>query len=153
MTDETPENEARRPRVGFLIAAGVFSALAFGAYLYEDEIIAQSPDGSPVPFAILLGMLVLVAMVLVLFYRVPSIGNRVLGYDIILNKTDKQAGKGYHFASGFKSESAVEEKRAASRRLSARQTRRKYARATRDMHAKDGVKANDTKPDEPKTDA
>jgi len=132
---ETAQDIARKPHIGFLIGAATASLCAVLAYGFEAEIVALSPGGSPLPFAIALVFCVLIAMGLLLCYRMPRLGNRLLGHDVVLRQSARSTTDGYHFTAGFKMESGVEEKRAASRRLSARQTRRKYARATRHMQA------------------
>lgn len=131
MSGDDIKRAARTPHRGFLVAAFIVSLLAAAAYWYQDDIIQDSPGGSPTPFALLIVFLVLLALFLVLCFRVPAWGNRFLGYDIVLNPDQKGPTDGYHYTGAFKAETGVSEKMAASKRLKARQTRRKYARATR----------------------
>lgn len=132
LEQNTKPDPARQPRRGFLYAALLFSGAAVAAYLYQDEIIAGSPGGNATPFAVLLAALVLIALMLLLCYRVPRIGNRLLGYDIGTDRAhDRKAAEGYHYTGAFRTETGADTKKAASKRLQARHTRRKYARATR----------------------
>ena len=121
--------EALRPRPVFLVIALIFSVGAIAAYLYEPEITEMS-GGSNVPFAVLLISLVLLAIVMVLFFRNPRLGNRLLGYDAVMQDLTKEKRTGYHFSAGFKSDTGVDEKRMNTRRKSARATRRQYAKIT-----------------------
>jgi len=124
--------EALRPRRGFLVAAAVAIFLAFFAYFFEDDIVASS-SGGQLTFAFLLIFLVLAAMLLVLCYRSPHIGNRLLGYDVVITKPDKGVKSDVQYSGGFKAETGLETKRMNTRRKQARYSRRKLAETTRQM--------------------
>ncbi|MFC3050704.1 hypothetical protein [Kordiimonas pumila] len=130
--EPTLQDEAKTPRVGFLIAAGGVSALALTAYLFEETIITTTRGGS-MAFAVILIFLVLLALVLVLCYRNPRIGNRLLGYDVVIVNPDKKIKSDVQYSGGFKSESGLETKRMNSKRKQARYSRRKLAETTRQM--------------------
>ena len=135
MSEDDYMQEALKPRPGFLLVAAVFAGLTVAAYLYEPVIIEMS-DGSNVPFAVLLTALVLASIVMVLFYRNPRLGNRLLGYGAVFDSPDTREDDsgGYHFSGGFKSsDTATSAKRMNSRRKQARATRRQYAKVTREM--------------------
>jgi len=125
--------EALRPRRGFLAVGSIFAFLALLAYVFENQITSQAL-GTELNFVILLMGLSICAFFCVLCYRNPRIGNRFLGYDVVLGE-QQGAGEGYHYSGGFKSESGLAEKRRASARKTARQSRRHYAKITRDMQA------------------
>ena len=133
---DRPIDQALTPRRGFLVAASAVAALAVAAYLYEDVILGLSPTGSQTPFAILIVSLVLIALALLLCYRVPRLGNRLLGHDVVLKPDDgRDMNEGYHFTGSFKVDTAADTKRQNSRRKQARATRRQLAQATRQMQA------------------
>ena len=121
-----------KPRIGFLVAAAFSALLAVGAYIFEDEIIGPAGEDS-VTYALLLVVLVLVTMALLVCYRVPSLGNRVLGYHR-LNANPKMAAKSdVQYSAGFKSDTGVDTKRVNSRRKQTRHSRKHYAAVTREM--------------------
>lgn len=130
ITDEL-KAEAVKPKRVFLVAAAVVSMLIVGAYLYQDDIILGS---SPLAYGALLIVLVLLALALVACYRSPRLGNRLLGYDIIITDPDKKGAKSdVQYGGGFKTESAADAKRMNSKRKQARYSRRKLAQVTREM--------------------
>lgn len=129
ITDEL-KAEASRPRRGFLVAAAVVSFLAMAAYLFQEDIILASGG---VAFATLLILLVLLALGLVACYRIPRLGNRLLGYDVVIVDPSKQVKSDVQYSGGFKAETGVETKRMNSRRKQARYSRRKLAQVTREM--------------------
>lgn len=135
MTSLPPEieAEARRPRPGFLIVAALFALGAIAAYLYEDAIIARSGD---MAFVVLIAILVLVSLMFVLFYRMPSIGNRLLGHSAVLDAGQKERSSTMStFTGAYKVETGMQEKRQATARKSARATRKQVAATTRAMQA------------------
>lgn len=126
------KQEALEPRRGFLTAGGVTSILGVLAYLYEETIVMTS---GPVAFAVILVFLVLVSLFLILCYRKPVWGNRLLGYDIVLVNPDKKIKSDVQYSGGFKAETGAETKRMNSRRKQARYARRKLAQVTREMQS------------------
>ncbi len=122
--------EASKPRVIFLIASGIFSIIAAVSYFNEEKIIEAS---GPTGFAVLLMLTIMVAMCLLLCYRIPRLGNRLLGYDVVLAKPDDKGKADMQFSGGFKMDGGTELKRQNSRRKEARHSRKKYAEATRQM--------------------
>lgn len=131
--DQTLNEMMQKPRIGFLIASGVAAVLAVVAYIYEDEIVnAGQTDGS-LTYAILLIVLVLAAMFLMVCYRVPSMGNRLLGYHRLNAQPKMTAKSDVQYSAGFKSDTGVETKRLNSRRKQARHSRKKLAAVTREM--------------------
>jgi len=129
------EAEAARPRPGFLVAAGACIALALGAYMFEDEIVIDA-GGAQLTFAVLLIALVLGAMGLVLCFRNPRLGNRLLGYDVVITKQKKGVKSDLQFSAGFKNPTGADTKRMNSKRKQTRYDRRKLAKVTRDMQQK-----------------
>ncbi|NVJ71076.1 MAG: hypothetical protein HWE08_12015 [Alphaproteobacteria bacterium] len=128
------EAEAMRPRAGFLWAAGVVSILAVLAYFFEDMMV--EPDGNgALAYAVLLGLLIMLAMFLVLCYRMPRIGNRLLGYDVAIMPTREKEKASFQYTGGFKVDTGLDEKRMSSKRKQARHSRKKLAETTRQMQA------------------
>ncbi|UTW54294.1 hypothetical protein [Kordiimonas sp. SCSIO 12610] len=146
MADEQDDimQEARQPKPIFLVLASLAAAGAVAAYLYQDTIVETSGITT---FAFLLLMLVLIAMGFMLCYRVPQIGNRLLGYGVIISPKDKTVNEGYHYTGTFKVETAVDTKRQNSKRKQSRYNRRKIAALTREMQ-KDGLINADNSTDE-----
>lgn len=136
MSDEELDiqTDANKPRAGFLVAAAVVSVTATMAYLYEDSIITATRGGA-MAFAVIIVFLVLLALFLVLCYRNPRIGNRLLGYDVVIVKQGRQAKSDMQYSAGFKADTGVETKRMNSKRKQARHSRRKFAQVTREMHS------------------
>lgn len=128
-------DEARKPKVIFLILASVAALGAVVAYMYQSAIVEASGITT---FAFLLLMLVLIAMGFMLCYRVPKIGNRLLGYDIVIGPKEKPVNEGYHYTGVFKVETGVDTKRQNSKRKQSRYNRRKIAAVTREMQ-KEGL--------------
>lgn len=122
--------DAATPRRGFLWAATVFSIAAVIAYVFEEDVILA---GGAMGYAFLLIMLVLLALVMVQCYRVPRLGNRLLGYDVVILNPAKKLKSDVQYSAGFKSETGADVKRKNSRRKQARSSRKKLAQATRDM--------------------
>jgi len=126
------ESEASRPRPGFLVAAGVCILSALGAYFFEEQVVASS-GGGQLSFAILLVFLVLASMGFVMCYRSPRLGNKLLGYDVIISKPNKGVKSDVQFSAGFKADTGADTKRMNSKRKQARYSRRKLAQVTREM--------------------
>ncbi|MCK0069520.1 hypothetical protein [Kordiimonas laminariae] len=122
--------EASKPKVVFLVAAAVFALVAAFAYLNEEEIIEAS---GATGFALLLMLSVLVSLCLVLCYRMPRLGNRLLGYDVVITKPDEKGKADMQYSGGFKMDGGADLKRQNSRRKEARYSRKKYAEVTRQM--------------------
>lgn len=130
--DNDFQAELLKPKMGFLVASGFAAVLAGVVYLFEDDITTGAQGDTGITFAFLLIALVLLAMFFLLCYRVPAIGNRVMGYDKLTgdNKTIKSD---VQFTAGFKTETAVDAKRMNTKRKHARHSRRKLAAITREM--------------------
>lgn len=144
MTDEDDfHSELHKPKVGFLIASGVSALLAVVAYLLEDEIVRGV--GGDITFAFILIVLVLAAMVLMLCYRNPAFGARLLGYHRLTPKPKQQMKADMQYTAGFKSETGVDMKRQSSRRKQARHSRKKLAQVTREMQGEKADKADEGK--------
>ncbi|MCJ9429264.1 hypothetical protein [Kordiimonas marina] len=146
------EDEALRPRRGFLVASAVASVAAIAAYLYRDDIIGA--DGhNEIAFAFLIGMLILIAMYLLLCFRVPRIGNRLLGYDVMLKPEKKKEKASMEYVGSFKVQAGLAEKRQNTNRKQARYSRRKLAEVTRQMQAekKAGAETSTAEPSSEKT--
>lgn len=139
------EAEASRPRPGFLVAAGVCILFALGAYVFEEQIVASS-DGGQLSFAILLVFLVLASMGFVMCYRSPRLGNKLLGYDVVIGKPNKGVKSDVQFSAGFKADTGADKKRMNSKRKQARYNRRKLAQVTREMQ-QDAPRETDAKPE------
>ncbi len=140
------QSEALRPRRGFLIAASLTSFAAVAAYIYEEAIVSLS--GSTV-FAIVLAILVLLAMFFVLCFRVPRIGNKLLGFDVILTAPKQKEKASLQYTGSFNIETGAETKRMNTKRKQARHSRRKFAEVTRKMQAEQASGHNsDEKGDE-----
>ena len=126
--------DALRPRIGFLVVAGLLSAGAVLVYMFEDALVGRRGEGS-VAFAFVLGFLVLSAMIFVLFYRVPRLGNRLLGFDSVLKKPAKSEKSSMSYTGSFHVETGLAEKRVNTQRKSMRHSRKHYAGVTRQMKA------------------
>lgn len=124
------QDELNKPRIGFLLTAGVLAVMAVGVYMYEADIVASN---SVFTYALLLISLVLAAMFFMLCYRVPRIGNRVLGYHKMVDEPDRAGKSDMQFSAGFKQETAADKKRMNTKRKQARYSRRKLAAVTREM--------------------
>ncbi len=129
---------ARKPKPIFLVLASVAALGAVVAYLYQNTIVEASGITA---FAFLLLMLVLIAMGFMLCYRVPKIGNRLLGYDIVIAPKKKSVNEGYHYTGTFKVETAIDTKRQNSKRKQSRYNRRKIAAVTREMQKEGSLQA------------
>ena len=142
--------DALRPRPGFLVAAAICIGLALAAYMFEEEIVIDA-GGGQLTFAVLLIALVLGAMGFVLCFRNPKLGNRLLGYDVVLKKTDKGAKSDLQFSAGFIADTGADTKRKNSKRKQARHSRRKLAQVTREMQqeqASEGARNPKDKPED-----
>ena len=138
--DDNFQANLLKPKMGFLIASGISAVLAMVVYLFEDDITAGAQGDTGITFAFLLIALVLLAMFFLLCYRVPGIGNRIMGYDK-LTGSKKTVKSDVQFTAGFKSETAVDAKRMNTKRKQARHSRRKLAAITREMQQKTSEKA------------
>lgn len=139
--------EALRPRPVFLWVAAVVASLAVVAYLFEGVFIDASGGGA-MGYALLLSLLVVLAIFFVFCYRVPSLGNRLLGYGIAFDKNvDRKEKSSLQYTGSFQVETGLSEKRVASRRKQARHSRRKLAEVTRQMQAESTSSADQTKAD------
>lgn len=128
------DQEAIRPRVGFLWASGVLCVAAVLTYLSENIIVGPRGEGA-LGYAILLGLEIMIAMCLLLCYRVPRLGNRLLGFDMMLKKPSKGEKSSMSYTGSFHVETGAAEKRMNTRRKEARYSRRKLAEVTRQMQA------------------
>ncbi len=141
--EEQPEiSELHKPRRIFLALAFIFTLGAAVAYIYEDSLLSASSVNSSTGFLMLLVGCVLLSVFMVLCYRVPRIGNKLLGYGVYEKPKDKFT-EGYHYSAGFNTESAVDEKRMNSKRIKTRSQRKKYAKATREMQEKSSEKTEE----------
>jgi len=132
--------ELMKPKMGFLVASGITAATAMAAYFLEDKIRPEDAGDTSITFAFLLIALVLIAVFLMLCYRQPHIGNRLLGYDK-LTGDKKNTNSDVQFTAGFKSETAVDAKRMNTKRKQARHSRKKLAAVTREMQQKNSENA------------
>jgi hypothetical protein len=135
------EAEATKPRPVFLVAAGVCIALALGAYVYEDSMVGPDGEGA-LTFAFLLIFLIFAAMGLVLCFRDPRLGNRLLGYDVILKKPSKGVKSDVQYSAGFMAETGADTKQRNTKRKQHRASRRKLAQVTREMQNQQAAKDN-----------
>lgn len=145
MTDQDDDflEQMQKPRLGFLLASGIAALLAAVAYFLEDEIVTASPGNSGVTFAFLLIALVLAAMFLLLCYRVPRIGNRLLGYHKLSGDPKATAKSDVQYTAGFKADSGIDAKRQNTKRKQARHSRKKLAAITREMQQRAEKKPGD----------
>lgn len=144
LPDQTLNEMMQKPRIGFLIASGVAALLAVVAYIYEEDIVGVGQTDGSLTYAILLIVLVLAAMFLMICYRVPRMGNKLLGYHRLNAQPKMTAKSDVQYSAGFKSETGVETKRLNSRRKQARHSRKKLAAVTREMQQQ----AADQKPED-----
>ncbi len=129
------QTELLKPKMGFLISSGITAALAMAVYFLEEQIRPGGAGDTGITFAFILIALVLAAIFLLLCYRQPHIGNRLMGYHKLTS--DKETAKSdVQFTAGFKSETAVDEKRMNTKRKQARHSRKKLAAITREMQQK-----------------
>lgn len=131
--DQTVEELMEKPRIGFLIASAVAAVLAVIAYIFEEDIVSGGAEDTGITFAFLLISLVLASMFLMLCYRVPRIGNRLLGYHRLNAQSKMTVKSDVQYSAGYKAESGVETKQLSSRRKQARHSRKKLAAVTREM--------------------
>ena len=101
------------------------------AYAYQDDIIYLS-NGSVFAYSVLLILLVVMTLFFVMCYRTPALGEKIIGKapDIEHSEKDNTA---FHYTGFTKTDSASDEKRLNSRRKKTRNTRKRYAAATREM--------------------
>ncbi|PCI60858.1 MAG: hypothetical protein COB37_09085 [Kordiimonadales bacterium] len=133
------EAEASRPRRIFLALASITMFLAVLVYLYEDVVIEtmrSDTSSGQLAFAILLIFLVIATMVLIMCYRSPRLGNRMLGYDAVLMKAPKGDQTSVHYSAGFGAETGSDTKRRNTQRKQHRSERRRLAKVTREMQQK-----------------
>lgn len=145
MTNENQndlQSEALRPRIGFVVVAGILCACAVLVYLFENSLVGPRGEGS-VAFAFVLGFLVLSAMIFVLFYRSPRLGNRLLGFDSVLKKPSKSEKSSMSYTGSFHVETGLAEKRMNTQRKNMRHSRKHYAEVTRQMKAEKAQAAPD----------
>lgn len=133
--ENTIHEAASKPQPVFLVLASLVSMGAMAIYFYKPEITERSGE---VGFAFLLVFLVLGALFLVLCYRMPRVGNKMLGFSIVIDEPEKKINEGYHYTGTFKVETGADEKRQNSKRKQARYNRRKIAALTREMQ-KEGL--------------
>jgi len=139
--------EALRPRPVFLWIASVTATLAVMAYLFEDVVIGASGGGA-MGYALLLTILVVLSIFFVFCYRMPSLGNRLLGYSVAFDKpTERKEKSSLQYTGSFQVETGLSEKRVASRRKQARHSRRKLAEVTRQMQAVESATSDQKKAD------
>lgn len=132
--------ELLKPKMGFLIASGITAVVAVVVYIMEDQIGPGGAGDTGITFAFLLIALVLIAIFLLLCYRQPHIGNRLLGYHKLTG--EKNAVKSdVQFTAGFKSETAVDAKRMNTKRKQARHSRKRLAAVTREMQQENSKNA------------
>ncbi|MBL4791040.1 MAG: hypothetical protein JKY60_19000 [Kordiimonadaceae bacterium] len=139
------EAEASRPRRGFLALASISMFLAVLVYLYEDVVVeTMSSDTSSgnLAFAILLVFFVIFAMIMIMCYRTPRLGNRMLGYDAVIKKAMAERSGSVHYSAGFSSESGSDTKRRNTQRKQHRSERRRLAKVTREMQQEKAEKAH-----------
>ncbi|TNE63319.1 MAG: hypothetical protein EP335_09890 [Alphaproteobacteria bacterium] len=149
--EESLEQDALRPRRGFLVASAVASLAAILAYLFREDVVRVS-GGSEIAFAFLIGMLILLAMYLLLCYRVPRLGNRLLGFDVVLAKDSPTEKSSMQYTGSFQVQTGLAEKRLNTKRKQARYSRRKLAEVTRQMNADKAARKPDADPTDEKTD-
>lgn len=145
--EDSLEAEVNRPRPVFLWAAAITSVAAVLGYLFEPAIAGEDGENA-LGYAVLLILLVILTVFLVLCYRVPRIGNRLLGYDVATMPKRDQEKSSLNYAASFKVESGLTEKHMSSRRKQARHSRRKLAETTRQMQAEQKQQNNDQKTDD-----
>ena len=141
------KSDAMKPRPGFLWAAAVACVLAVATYASEDVMVGTRGEGA-LAYAFLLGLFVLLAMALVLCYRSPALGNRLLGYDIVLKKPSKIQKSSLNYTGTFHVETGLQEKQMGTQRKQARHARRKLAEVTRQMQAEADQEKAESKPEE-----
>jgi hypothetical protein len=144
-TEDELKAELYKPRPIFLIAAGICASLAFFTYFLEDSIVAPDGQGA-LTFAFILISLVFGAMLLLLCYRNPRLGNKILGYDVLPKQSAPSAKSDVQYSAGFKSETGLDSKHRNTQRKQARHSRKKLAEVTRKMQQEkaDGQDATNT---------
>ena len=125
--------EALRPRPIFLIIASFFGFATLGVLLYREELNSIASSSFEYFFPLLLFILIGLGLFMVACYRMPALGGLLMGYGAVLEKDSVDGPKTMSYTKGFDAASGASEKRLATRRLSARQARRKYARQTAEM--------------------
>lgn len=124
------------PRSGFLVASAIAAVLTVVVFLYEDEIVSASAGDGALVYVFLIVALVFATMGLLLCYRVPRVGNRLLGYTRLAadpSKQTREVKSDVQYSAGFKSDGAVEAKQLNSKRKMARHSRKRLAAITREM--------------------
>ena len=127
--------EALRQRPVFLIAGAFFGAALIAALLFKEEIDAFSGNDFEYFYPLLLFLLIGLALFMVACYRMPALGARLIGFEAVLGQDDNAGPKTMSYTKSFEADSATAAKRQATRRMSVRQARRKYARKTAEMDA------------------
>jgi len=132
--DDDLKLAAETPRPVFLVAAAVCAGIAFFTYFLEDEIVNADGQGA-LTFAFILISLVFGAMFLLLCYRNPRLGNRLLGYNVQTKQDGPKAKSDLQYSAGFKGETGLDVKHRNTARKQARHSRKKLAEVTRQMQA------------------
>lgn len=125
---------ANTPRPIFLVAAAVLAGLAFFTYFLEASIVSEDGRGA-LTFAFILISLVFGAMFMMLCYRNPRLGNRLLGYSPPGGTQAPKAKSDVQYSAGFKGETGIDVKMRSTARKQARHSRKKLAEITRQMQA------------------
>lgn len=124
MTEDQSKGPSR-PKI-FLYLAALMMAFAVAAYAFQGSLQGVTGDWTTFLFALVLP--VVMALFFLYCYRTPRFGMKLLGRSIELgDRGEKEQGLSYN---PFRSESAIDEKLAQTRRKSARHLRKKLARAT-----------------------
>ncbi|WND01577.1 hypothetical protein QGN29_08390 [Temperatibacter marinus] len=138
MTQNSKEDfkrELYKPRPIFLVFSLMFIILAILVYAYDDVILGESGGDVTMTYVLSLLVCVLLSGAMLMCYRNPKLGNKILGYDALDDAKVEQKGPSV-FSTGFKFESGADEKRMGTQRKNSRATRRKYAKMTREMQKK-----------------
>lgn len=132
------KHDALKPRRIFLVLSAIMAVGAALAYFYQDSLISADFGQSDTAFAFLVGILIILSMFFLLCFRMPGLGNRLLGFSGILSDPTKvKEATGFHYSGGFSSETGLETKSQNTRRKSARAMRKKTAAITRKMQNKE----------------
>ena len=144
---------ALTPRPVFLWCSAVIALMAVLVFLNEDQLVDPLQPGSGTAYALVLVFLVLIAAFLIVCYRSPALGNRLLGYAALMRRSsrviDRDESTSIQFSRTDAVDTGLEAKRRSSRRKAARHQRRHIAAVTRDMQKERANAAQAAEPDDP----
>lgn len=133
MSEDETVRDAKTPKPAFLYLSGLSALATIVVFLNEERFVDPELPGSGVAYGIVLMFLIFLGAFFIVCFRSPALGNRLLGYGGLLDKGPGSVGErtsgSSPFGRSFSSESALDAKRASSKRLQAHQARRELLKS------------------------